>query len=98
MIVAAARVSTTGIAAMQYAIDQTVEFNENPGGVMAKRREDTSGIINYLIKNRHGSPFEHSAMTFFVHAPIFVWRIVEEDCASGPLLPLPARDGMETRR
>lgn len=33
-----------------------------------------AGLINYLMKHRHGSPFEHSAMTFEVHAPIFVWR------------------------
>jgi thymidylate synthase (FAD) len=26
------------------------------------------------MKHRHGTPFEHSALTFFVHAPIFVWR------------------------
>lgn len=32
------------------------------------------GLINYLMKHRHGTPFEHSALTFFVHAPIFVWR------------------------
>jgi thymidylate synthase (FAD) len=35
---------------------------------------DNYGLINYLMKHRHGTPFEHSAMTFFVHAPIFVWR------------------------
>lgn len=26
------------------------------------------------MKHRHGTPFEHSALTFFVRAPIFVWR------------------------
>jgi thymidylate synthase (FAD) len=26
------------------------------------------------MKMRHGTPFEQSGMTFFVHAPIFVWR------------------------
>lgn len=34
----------------------------------------TSGLINYLMKNKHGSPFEHNSMTFRVHAPIFVFR------------------------
>ncbi len=33
-----------------------------------------AGLINYLMKHRHGSPFEHNSMTFFVHAPLFVWR------------------------
>lgn len=32
------------------------------------------GLIAYLMKHRHGTPFEHASMTFFVHAPIFVWR------------------------
>jgi len=34
----------------------------------------SAGLINYLMRDRHGSPFEHSVMTFFVSAPIFVWR------------------------
>jgi thymidylate synthase (FAD) len=32
------------------------------------------GLIRYLAGNRHGTPFEHAAMTFFVRAPIFVFR------------------------
>lgn len=40
----------------------------------ASKPDDVEGVIRYLIKHRHGSPFEHSAMTFYVHAPIFVWR------------------------
>lgn len=31
-------------------------------------------LINYLMSSRHGSPFEHNAFTFFVEAPIFVFR------------------------
>lgn len=59
-IVAAARVSTNGLDSLRYA---------EPGCA-----EENAGLINYLIKYRHGTPFEHSALTFFVHAPIFVWR------------------------
>lgn len=33
-----------------------------------------TGLITYLMKHRHGSPFEHTAMTFYVKAPIFVVR------------------------
>ena len=36
--------------------------------------ESGAGLINFLMKNRHGTPFEHNAMTFFVRAPIFVFR------------------------
>jgi thymidylate synthase (FAD) len=32
------------------------------------------GLIKYLMTHRHGSPFEHATMTFFVKAPIFVFR------------------------
>jgi thymidylate synthase (FAD) len=35
---------------------------------------DTPRLINYLMESRHGSPFEHTAFTFFVKAPIFVFR------------------------
>ena len=34
----------------------------------------SAGLINFLMRERHGSPFEHTSMTFFVHAPLFVWR------------------------
>jgi len=33
-----------------------------------------NGLINFLMRERHGSPFEHSYFTFYVKAPIFVWR------------------------
>lgn len=60
MVVAAAKVSTNGTDALKFS---------DPGIA-----EDNYGLINYLMKHRHGTPFEHSAATFFVHAPIFVWR------------------------
>jgi thymidylate synthase (FAD) len=34
----------------------------------------SAGLINYLMRDRHGTPFEHSSMTFYVRAPIFVFR------------------------
>jgi len=36
--------------------------------------EESAGLIRFLMKNRHGSPFEHGFMTFRIQAPIFVWR------------------------
>jgi len=60
MVAAAAKVSTTGDEA------RDLERIEEEGGI--------SGLIRYLMKHRHGSPFEHGMMTFFVHAPIFVIR------------------------
>ena len=34
----------------------------------------TKGLINALMRDRHGSPFEHMTATWLVTAPIFVWR------------------------
>lgn len=35
---------------------------------------ELTGLINYLMKHRHGTPFEHNSITIRVNAPIFVWR------------------------
>lgn len=35
---------------------------------------ESAALINFLMKNRHGTPFEHNAFIFRVEAPIFVWR------------------------
>lgn len=35
---------------------------------------ESRGLIRYLMEHRHGTPFEHGCLRFFVHAPIFVWR------------------------
>lgn len=58
----AARVSTQG--------EQTLE--SAAAGADATDRD--KGLINYLMRDRHGSPFEHNSMTFYVQAPIFVFR------------------------
>lgn len=34
----------------------------------------TYGRINFLMKNRHGTPFEHNALKFYMEMPIFVFR------------------------
>ena len=36
--------------------------------------DEAVGKIKFLMKNRHGTPFEHNAFTFFVKAPIAVFR------------------------
>lgn len=43
-------------------------------GAESINSEESAGLINFLMKNRHGSPFEHGLMTFRISAPIFVWR------------------------
>lgn len=58
-VIWAARVSTAG----EQSLD---EISKDPA--------KSAGLINYLARERHGSPFEHTSMTFFVSAPIFVFR------------------------
>jgi len=58
-VIWAARVSTAG--------DKSLEDVGNDAS-------KSEGLINYLARERHGSPFEHTSMTFFISAPIFVFR------------------------
>lgn len=44
------------------------------GQVETKGPEADAGLINYLMRDRHGSPFEHNSFTFYIEAPIFVFR------------------------
>lgn len=43
-------------------------------GSAALEAEGGERFINFLMRDRHGSPFEHCYMTFYIEAPIFVWR------------------------
>lgn len=36
--------------------------------------ESLRGLLSFLMKNRHGTPFEHGAITLRVEVPIFIWR------------------------
>ena len=58
----AARVSTQG--------EQTLES----AAAHDAATDRDQGLINYLMRDRHGSPFEHNSLTFYVQAPIFVFR------------------------
>jgi len=58
-VVFAARVSTAG--------EQSLD-------ALGEDASRSAGLIRYLMRARHGSPFEHNSMTFFVEAPIFVFR------------------------
>lgn len=44
------------------------------GAVETKGEEADAGLINYLMRDRHGSPFEHNSFVFYIEAPIFVFR------------------------
>lgn len=58
-VIAAARVSTQGA-------ESSVFLDMDPA--------ESAGLIRFLARNRHGTPFEHNAFKFRVEAPIFVYR------------------------
>jgi len=64
----AARVSTVG----EQSLQQDIDSREGEQSEQTSKRN--AGLINYLMRDRHGSPFEHNSMTFYVQAPIFVFR------------------------
>lgn len=41
--------------------------------VMADNPKKTAGLINFLMRDRHGTPFEHNSFTFRISAPLFVF-------------------------
>jgi len=43
-------------------------------GTVLGTDESEYRLLNYLMRDRHGSPFEHNAFTFYIEAPIFVFR------------------------
>ncbi len=72
---------------LKYRSNMTVELVQSMGSdeaVVLAARVSTktesvdatkdAGLINYLMRDRHGSPFEHNAFTFYIEAPIFVFR------------------------
>src|SRR5512141_808019 len=51
----------------------------NAARVSFARRKDAmeegdAGLIRFLMRERHGTPFEHNAFRFHIRAPIFVAR------------------------
>lgn len=47
-----------------------VSFNESSDTMDERNR----GLVNFLMKNKHASPFEHCAVSLLIEAPIFVTR------------------------
>lgn len=37
-------------------------------------KANLAGLINFLVRDRHGSPVEHTSFTWMMSLPIFVWR------------------------
>lgn len=49
--------------------------NEEPKLREGQTLEDcVEGVLKFLIKHRHGTPFEHGSITLRVNIPVFLWR------------------------
>jgi thymidylate synthase (FAD) len=74
-VIFAAKVSTLGDKTLPYAEADPDALDQSDGSeAQEKQAKRDRGLINYLMRDRHGSPFEHNSMTFYVQAPIFVFR------------------------
>jgi thymidylate synthase (FAD) len=43
------------------------------GDIPTEMTSRIPGLINFLMRDRHGTPFEHNSLTFRVSAPLFVF-------------------------
>lgn len=73
---------------IRFRSDMTVELIDRMGddasvvqaarvstkGAASRGEQADRGLINYLVRSAHGSPLEHTALTFLIEAPIFVAR------------------------
>jgi thymidylate synthase (FAD) len=53
-------------------------------GELSQYVESNTGLINFLMRNNHMSPFEHNVFTFYIKAPIFVTREIIRHRISSP--------------
>jgi thymidylate synthase (FAD) len=68
----AARVSTQGERSRESINPSAYEFDAKQDS--SSNTKEGQGLINFLLRERHMSPFEHSSFTFYVNVPIFVSR------------------------
>lgn len=58
---------STGNEVQEYVHQNNVEYP-------TELDERARGLLKFLMKNRHGTPFEAGALQMRVEAPIFIWR------------------------
>lgn len=78
-VIQTAKVSTIGSASLPQTppAGQLAMVHLNPSSFVSHEElDDTAAtkFIDFLMRGRHGSPFEHELFTFLIEAPIFVWR------------------------
>ena len=77
-IVEAAQVSTKGASAAPLKAPGLMNLirriTHTGGWNLVKGTRPNPGLVKWLYKERHASPFEHCIMTFRIEAPIFITR------------------------
>lgn len=64
-----------GAPVMPEGMPSEYQLRNNWGGERVEKGwERIEGLINFLYRERHMSPFEHGSFTFFIDTPIFVAR------------------------
>lgn len=59
---------------MDYSLGRTDQYGEPQGYYTKELKDDDAGLIRFLAKHNHKSPFNHTFMSFRVKAPIIVAR------------------------
>lgn len=71
-VVESARVSTQGERVLDHEWSEAIGQDRKSGEISNQE----AGLINFLMRDRHGSPFEHNSMTFFLKVPMVVfWQM-----------------------
>ena len=65
-------VEAINIAASDQMVAMAARVSTKGAGSGHRSPEADAGLINALVRDRHGSPFEHGLLTFRVQAPLFV--------------------------
>jgi thymidylate synthase (FAD) len=65
-------IALDGVLASDLAVVNGARVSFNSATDVMEERDE--GLIRFLIRERHGSPFEHGYFRFLVKAPIFVVR------------------------
>ena len=61
-------------ARVSFHKESTLDFSTSGDMDLGALRKEDKGLINYLAKHKHFSPFNHAFLSFRVKAPIFVAR------------------------
>lgn len=66
-------VELVGVEGNDARIAEAAWVSNYGGDIPTDQAARIPGLINFLMRDRHGTPFEHNSLTFRVSAPLFVF-------------------------